>query len=159
MLEGQIALVTGASRGIGAAIARELGKQGATVIGTATSAGGAEQISQALQQAGIKGEGMALDVNDAAQVEAVDLRVPHGNLFADQPLQFDAGFREGPRVLRLYAEPELGHVNDGIEHAAECNIGPDPAPRISSVSLPRRAPPRTTHRQAGRRDHHSGYRR
>jgi 3-oxoacyl-[acyl-carrier protein] reductase len=71
MLEGQIALVTGASRGIGAAIARELGQQGATVIGTATSAGGAEQIGQALQQAGIKGAGMALDVNDAAQVEAV----------------------------------------------------------------------------------------
>jgi 3-oxoacyl-[acyl-carrier protein] reductase len=71
MLEGQIALVTGASRGIGAAILRELGQQGATMIGTATSAGGAEQIGQALQQAGIKGVGMALDVNDAVQVEAV----------------------------------------------------------------------------------------
>lgn len=69
MLENQIALVTGASRGIGAAIAQELGKQGAIVIGTATTANGAEQISQALQQAGIKGAGMALDVNDAAQVE------------------------------------------------------------------------------------------
>lgn len=70
MLENQIALVTGASRGIGAAIAQELGKQGAIVIGTATTANGAEQISQALQQAGIKGTGMALDVNDATQVEA-----------------------------------------------------------------------------------------
>lgn len=70
MLENQIALVTGASRGIGAAIAQELGKQGAIVIGTATTANGAEQISQALQQAGINGTGMALDVNDAAQVEA-----------------------------------------------------------------------------------------
>jgi 3-oxoacyl-[acyl-carrier protein] reductase len=71
MLENQIALVTGASRGIGAAIAQELGKQGAIVIGTATSIPGAEQITQALQQAGIKGAGMALDVNDATQVEAV----------------------------------------------------------------------------------------
>lgn len=71
MLEGQIALVTGASRGIGAAVALELGKQGATVIGTATTARGAEQISMALQQGGVKGEGMMLDVNDAAQVEAV----------------------------------------------------------------------------------------
>ena len=44
ILEGQIALVTGASRGIGAAIAQELGKQGATVIGTATTAGGADNI-------------------------------------------------------------------------------------------------------------------
>lgn len=71
MLEGQIALVTGASRGIGAAVALELGKQGATVIGTATSENGAAQISQALQQGGVKGEGMVLDVNDAAQTEAV----------------------------------------------------------------------------------------
>jgi len=75
MLQGQplnnsVALVTGASRGIGAAVALELGKQGATVIGTATSAAGAEQITQSLQQAGVKGVGMALDVNDAAQVEA-----------------------------------------------------------------------------------------
>ena len=69
MLNGQIALVTGAIRGIGAAIARELGKQGAVVIGTATSASGAEQISQALQQDQIKGMGMALDVNDAAQID------------------------------------------------------------------------------------------
>ncbi|GBG13036.1 3-oxoacyl-[acyl-carrier protein] reductase [Novimethylophilus kurashikiensis] len=71
MLSGQIALVTGASRGIGAAVALELGKQGATVIGTATTASGAEQISVALQQGGVKGEGVALDVNNAAQVEEV----------------------------------------------------------------------------------------
>lgn len=70
-MQDQIALVTGASRGIGAAIALELGKQGATVIGTATSQGGADNITVALQQAGVKGVGMALDVNDAAQVEAV----------------------------------------------------------------------------------------
>lgn len=69
MLKGQIALITGASRGIGAAIAQELGKQGAVVIGTATSASGAEQISQALQQSQITGAGMALDVNDAEQVD------------------------------------------------------------------------------------------
>lgn len=71
MLEGQIALVTGASRGIGAAIARALGEQGAVVVGTATSSSGADKISETLQQAGIKGVGMALEVNDAAQVEAV----------------------------------------------------------------------------------------
>ena len=76
MLQGQplnnsIALVTGASRGIGSAIALELGKHGATVIGTATSASGAEQITQSLQQAGIKGLGLALDVNNAAQIKSV----------------------------------------------------------------------------------------
>lgn len=69
MLTGQIALITGASRGIGAAIALALGEQGATVIGTATSDGGAASISSAFATAGIKGEGMALNVNDAAQVE------------------------------------------------------------------------------------------
>jgi 3-oxoacyl-[acyl-carrier protein] reductase len=70
MLTGQIALITGASRGIGAAIAQELGKQGATVIGTATSESGAASISSTFASAGIKGEGMALNVNDAAQIEA-----------------------------------------------------------------------------------------
>jgi 3-oxoacyl-[acyl-carrier protein] reductase len=71
MLNGQVALVTGASRGIGAAVALELGKQGATVVGTATSTSGAEQITAALQQGSVNGEGLALDVNDSAQVESV----------------------------------------------------------------------------------------
>ena len=69
MLQGQIALVTGASRGIGAAIAQELGKQGAIVVGTATTQNGAEQISAALKDAGIKGTGLALDVNNSEQIQ------------------------------------------------------------------------------------------
>lgn len=71
ILSNQIALVTGASRGIGAAIAQELGKQGATVIGTATSASGAENINAALKDAGINGMGIALDVNKSEQIETV----------------------------------------------------------------------------------------
>lgn len=71
LLQNQIALVTGASRGIGAAIAEELGKQGATVIGTATSASGADNINASLKAAGINGMGLALDVNDAGQIDAV----------------------------------------------------------------------------------------
>lgn len=71
MLDGQIALVTGASRGIGQAVALELGKQGATVVGTATSQAGADSISAYLSQAGIKGAGLALNVKDPAQVEQV----------------------------------------------------------------------------------------
>lgn len=70
MLTNQIVLVTGASRGIGAAIALELGRQGATVIGTATSENGATSITETFAGVGIKGEGMALNVNDAVQVEA-----------------------------------------------------------------------------------------
>lgn len=81
-LHGQIALVTGASRGIGQAIALELGKQGATVIGTATSDKGAQAISDYLAAAGIQGAGYALNVNDAAQTETVlgELRKQFGEI-------------------------------------------------------------------------------
>lgn len=68
--EGQVALVTGASRGIGRAIALGLGRAGATVIGTATSEAGAEAISSGLAEAGVKGKGLALNVTDAAACEA-----------------------------------------------------------------------------------------
>ena len=70
MLQGQIALVTGASRGIGQAIALELGRQGATVIGTATSDKGAEAIGEYLAAASIKGGGMNLNVTRAEEVDA-----------------------------------------------------------------------------------------
>ena len=70
-LQGQIALVTGATRGIGQGIALELGKQGATVIGTATTEKGAQAISEYLAAAGIKGGGMAMNVNDSAQIDQV----------------------------------------------------------------------------------------
>jgi 3-oxoacyl-[acyl-carrier protein] reductase len=68
--DGKIALVTGASRGIGRAIALELGRCGAVVIGTSTTAPGADGIGQQLEAAGARGAGMALDVNDVQQVES-----------------------------------------------------------------------------------------
>ena len=71
MLNDKIALVTGATRGIGRAIALELGRQGATVIGTATSEAGAGQISAYLAEAGSKGRGVVLNVTDNAQTDAV----------------------------------------------------------------------------------------
>jgi len=70
-LEGKVALVTGASRGIGAAIASALGKAGATVVGTATTESGAIAIDGRLREAGIKGAGVALNVTDASSIEQV----------------------------------------------------------------------------------------
>lgn len=69
MLDGRIALVTGASRGIGAEIALALGRAGARVIGTATTAEGAQRISSALASAGAQGHGIAMDVTDPAGIE------------------------------------------------------------------------------------------
>ena len=68
MIDNKVTLVTGASRGIGRAIAVELGKRGASVIGTATSETGANDISSYLQQAGIKGKGMVLDVKSEESI-------------------------------------------------------------------------------------------
>jgi len=70
-LGGKVALVTGASRGIGRAIALELGRHGATVIGTSRSGAGAEGLARELAAAGIQGEGVVLNVNDAAQAQSV----------------------------------------------------------------------------------------
>ena len=70
-LDGAVALVTGASRGIGRAIAHALGGAGARVVGTATSEGGAETITERFSEAGIDGVGLVLDVNDDGAPERV----------------------------------------------------------------------------------------
>jgi len=68
-LSGKVALITGASRGIGQAISLILGKNGATVIGTATSESGADAISKIFQENGISGKGFALNVTENDQIE------------------------------------------------------------------------------------------
>lgn len=70
-LESQVALVTGASRGIGAAIADTLGAAGATVIGTATSTGGADAITERFAAAGVSGRGAVLDIADREAATAL----------------------------------------------------------------------------------------
>jgi 3-oxoacyl-[acyl-carrier protein] reductase len=71
MLENQVALVTGASRGIGNAIAMALGGAGATVVGTSTSAEGASAFSMSLASHGYNGRGAVLDVGSAASIDAL----------------------------------------------------------------------------------------
>ncbi len=99
----QIALVTGASRGIGQGIARHLGQQGAHVVGTATTPAGAERISQYLAEAGIAGFGLCLDVTQpesiTATLEQIEERVGAPSILVN-----NAGITRDTLLMRMKDE-------------------------------------------------------
>jgi len=112
-LQGKVALVTGASRGIGQAIALELGRQGAVVIGTATTPSGAERIAETLKANGVEGAGLVLDV---ANDESVATTLEHIQQHLGQPLILvnNAGITRDNLMLRMKDDECLDVINTNL---------------------------------------------
>ncbi|MDT8404199.1 3-oxoacyl-ACP reductase FabG [Sulfuriflexus sp.] len=112
-LQGEIALVSGASRGIGMSIAHALGAQGATVVGTATSEKGAQAISDYLARAGISGSGMALNVTDPDSVDAT-LKAITAQYGAVSILVNNAGITRDNLLMRMKEEEWEAIINTNL---------------------------------------------
>ncbi|MCV0039452.1 3-oxoacyl-ACP reductase FabG [Pseudomonas aeruginosa] len=112
-LQGKVALVTGASRGIGQAIALELGRLGAVVIGTATSASGAEKITETLKANGVEGAGLVLDVSSDESVAAT---LEHIQQHLGQPLIVvnNAGITRDNLLVRMKDDEWFDVVNTNL---------------------------------------------
>lgn len=112
-LNDKVALVTGASRGIGAAIAEQLGKAGAIVIGTATSTSGAEKISARFTELGIRGAGKVLNVTDADSVAAL-LKDVGDEFGAPAILVNNAGITKDNLLMRMSDEEWFDVINTNL---------------------------------------------
>ncbi len=112
-LESKVALVTGASRGIGAAIAEQLGREGAKVIGTATSEKGAQAITERFEAAGVVGEGMVLNVTDADSVSAL-LKAVQEKYGAPQILVNNAGITKDNLLMRMSDDEWFDVINTNL---------------------------------------------
>ena len=112
-LENQVALVTGASRGIGSAIAKTLGQCGATVIGTATSESGARNIVQMYKENNIKGSAGVLDVSKAESIEAFFSSLAAQNL-TPTILVNNAGITRDNLMLRMKDEEWLDVIDTNL---------------------------------------------
>lgn len=112
-LEGKVALVTGATRGIGRAIALSLGEQGATVIGTATSENGAGTISGFLKEASINGKGVVLNVTDNEAIEEVVSAI-EAEFGAPDILVNNAGITRDNLLMRMKDEEWDDIINTNL---------------------------------------------
>lgn len=111
--ESKVVLVTGASRGIGAAIADTLGKSGYTVIGTATTTSGANSISQRFVDKGILGAGMPLNVTDPDSISAL-LQSVVENFGAPTVLVNNAGITKDNILMRMKEDEWLDVINTNL---------------------------------------------